>query len=149
SFFGFVTFQPRPIGQGQPDLLLNFTNGSSKADLLDIVGPDGRLGHVPMEYGPAQVYFEVKTTSSFEFMEQGARQTAANAAGIPAGQNAVAVLILDQGAWNSLSKSQQQQLIKEVGQGFIQLQKNLIDDAVKRAQKLKKDACEATKKQCN
>jgi len=148
SIFGFVTFQPRPFGAGQPDLLLNYTNEEGRADLVDIVGPNGGLGDVPMDDGPDQIYLEVKTTSDFKYMEQGAAQTAATAAALPEEKNAVAVLVLDKGAWNNLNKTQQQQLIKNVGKGFIQLQTNLINDAAKRAQKLKKDACDATKKQC-
>jgi RHS repeat-associated protein len=149
SMFGFVTFQPRPIGGGQPDLLLTYTNELGTADLVDMVLPNGSLGHLPMDTGPAQAYLEVKTTSNFNYLENGAAQTAATAAAIPDGKNAVAVLVLDQGAWNNLSKSQQQQLAKEVGGGFIQLQKNLINDAVKRATKLKTDVCQATdKKKC-
>jgi RHS repeat-associated protein len=144
SMFGFVTFQPRPIGGGQPDLLLTFTNEIGRSDLINIVGPDGSLGHVPMDTGPAQVYVEVKTTSNFDFIEKGAAQTAANAAAIAPGQNAAAILVVDQAAWNTLSKAQQQQLLKDVGRGFIQLQRNLIKDAVKTAIQLKQDVCTAT-----
>jgi hypothetical protein len=56
--------------------------------------------------------------------------------------------VIDHGAWNKLSKDQQQQLIKGVGGGFIQLQKNLINDAKQRTEKLKQDACQATNKKC-
>jgi hypothetical protein len=148
SMFGFVTFQPRPIGGGQPDLLLNYTNELGTADLVDMVLPNGGLGHLPMDTGPAQAYLEVKTTDVFKFLQDGAAQTAATAKSIPGGQNAVAVLVIDHGAWNKLSKDQQQQLIKGVGGGFIQLQKNLINDAKQRTEKLKQDACQATNKKC-
>jgi RHS repeat-associated protein len=149
NMFSFTSFQPHPTGGGQPDILLTHTNADSTAVLTDVVGPKGQLGGmVAMETGPAQIYFEVKTSSDFGVLMTGAQQTAATAASIPAGQNSVAVLAVDQGAWQNLSKDQQKELIKAAGGGFIQLHKNLISDALKRAHKLKNDVCKSTNSKC-
>lgn len=143
SLFGFASFQPRPPGGGQPDILLNYANPLGTAVLTDVVGPQG-LGYVPLASGPGQAYLEVKASSDFDVLLKGAMQTAATASSIALGANAVAALVVDQGAWQNLSKAQQQQLMNTVGGGFIQLQKNLISDSIKRASKLKKDVCNAT-----
>lgn len=115
SMFSSTKFQPRPLGGGQPDIFLMHTNPASTAVLLDVVGPQGQLGGNTMEDGAAQIYFEVKTSSDFDVLMKGAQQTAATAASIPAGQNSVAVLAIDQGAWKNLSKDQQKTLIKAAG----------------------------------
>ena len=143
SLFGLATFQPRPPGGGQPDIMLNYADPFGTAVLTNIVGPGG-LGYVPLAAGPGQAYLEVKASSDFDVLLKGAMQTAATAASIPSATNAVAALVVDQGAWQKLNNGQQQQLLKTVGGGFIQLQKNLISDSIKRASKLKKDVCKAT-----
>lgn len=143
SLFGLATFQPRPPGGGQPDIMLNYANPLETAVITNIVGPQG-LGYVPLAAGSAQAYLEVKASSDFDVLLKGAAQTATTAASIPSNANAVAALVVDQGAWQNLNSSHQQQLLKTVGGGFIQLQKNLISDSIKRASQLKKHVCEAT-----
>jgi hypothetical protein len=144
ALFGIASFQPRPPGGGQPDIMLNYyANPMGTAVLVDIAGPGGGLGYVPMASGNAQAYLEVKATSNFSLLQKGAAQTAATAASIAPGANAVSVLVVDAGAWQKLNPGQQAQLLKSVGGGFIQLQKNLISNSIKRAYELKQQACQA------
>ena len=147
SLFGSVSLQPK-LGSGvggSPDMVLNFNQeGFGRADLANIAGPNGGLGHVPLDYGPAQAFFEVKTSSDYGVLLKGAEQVAATAGMIKPGQNAVSVLVVDQGAWGKLSTDQQNQILKTAGGGFVQLHKNLITDAIKRAAELRKKGREAT-----
>jgi RHS repeat-associated protein len=67
SMFGFVTFQPRPIGGGQPDLLLNYTNELGTADLVDMFFPMAALAIFQWIRGPLKPISRLKprTYSSF------------------------------------------------------------------------------------
>jgi len=143
---GSVEFQPR-IYQNEPDLRVSFepTMFSDRAALGMIATP-GMV--VPMEPGPATFYFEVKTGSDFSNFMRGAEQVAATAAAIDPKANMASVLVLDMAAFNGLTHPQRIDLLKAVGEGYIQLQPNLNRDAAQLAAKTRKEACNAAPEKC-
>jgi hypothetical protein len=145
--FGRVSFQPR-VFQNEPDLKVSFEPNflSDRAALANIVGQPG--GVVPMNRGPATIYFEVKIGSDFSNLMKGATQASGTAEALDPTANAASVLVVDRDAYNNLSKDQQQQLQTAVGGAYIQLQPNLNRDAAQLAAKTKKEACDASSGKC-
>jgi RHS repeat-associated protein len=144
---GSVSFQPR-IFQNEPDLKVSFepTMFSDRAALTGIIGQPG--GVVPMDQGAATIYFEVKVGSDFSNLMKGATQSADTAAALDPKSNAASVLVVDQDAYNGLSKDQQQQLQTAAGGAYIQVQPNLNWDAAQLAAKTRKEACNAGNDKC-
>jgi hypothetical protein len=86
---------------------------------------------------------EVKTGLSASTIEKGANQTAATALAIKvANIPAVAVLLVDQDAWNSLDSNAQERIYNTVTNagGYIQVVNGLIDAATQRANKVVEEA---------
>ena len=80
-------------------------------------------------------------------MMRGATQAADTASVLDPKSNTASVLVVDQGAYNSLSKDQQQQL-QAAGGAYIQLQPDLNRDAAALAAKTRKEACAAASGKC-
>ena len=85
-----------------------------------------------MDEGSATIYFEVKVGSDFSNLMKGATQASNTASSLDPTANSASVLVVDQGAYNGLSKDQQQQLQKAAGNAYIQLQPDLNRDAATR-----------------